>query len=202
MIKLVRKYLRRHVGANAKGIFRNSQCVIALILACVVVSLSRLEANFFSYSTISLLISYNFMALGFTITGLAVVFALPNQTYIRFLAEAEESRASSGIKRVSAWQRILFILSWNGFCHFVALIVMLGVLLGSFSKQELVVAPTWAPNLLIALANGVVVTIQGYALLQFLSTLLSAFLFCNTYAYVTLGQERQKIRAERRAAND
>jgi hypothetical protein len=149
--------------------------VIAAAIAWNPYSLERA----ISESVVSQMVNYNFMAFGFTVAALTIVFAIPGTKFQDYMFERAEKFPERG---QGPWEDALFIMVWNGVVHFIGLGTAVFTLANCFDSSsgeaEAIFAFSGHPN---AEIFGLFLFFQLYAACQFLMTLLSSYFFCASY---------------------
>ena len=131
------------------------------------------------FEIVTQLINYDFIAFGFTVAAMAIVFAVPNGRYIDMMFKAAKLHPEKGS---GPWEDALFIMTWNGAVHFFALIGTLIAIACSFNLSEEHYPFIWdASKTTTKVTYGFLIAVQIYALLQFFMTLLSIYFFCMRY---------------------
>lgn len=157
----------------------SSQPLFTMILAICFVVPGQFYTSLIRYEVVYQLVSYNFMAFGFTIAALAIIFAIPSRRFINLMFEASARNPERG---AGPWEDALFIMAWNGIVHFSALIASLSAMAFSFDFNKDHSPFIWdALGLGTKLTYFLMIWLQLYALVQFLMTLLSIFFFCSSY---------------------
>lgn len=172
-------YFSRYVRPHARAILKSPHLWVAVFCGLVIVTHGRAYRGFIAPDVMEVFVNYNFMVFGFTVAALTIVFAVPTQKFVAFLSEAGSTIPD---KVTGPWEKALFIMSWNGFVHFCALVASLSVLIFSFLEGEN--AKKLAYDLSDPVTAGVFfvfVSLQIYALLQFLASLLSVYFFCAVF---------------------
>lgn len=179
MIGTVYHYFKKYVRPERRRVLMSIQPWLAIFLALVIVIHPGISERFLAFEAIQILVNYNFMAFGFTIAALTIVFAVPNSKFIEFMFEASERRPDLG---AGPWEDALFVMSWNGFAHFIALIASLLTLAISYNFKVDHAPLVYDVSVISSKSiYGLFWAVQIYALMQFLETLLSTYLFCSTY---------------------
>lgn len=162
-----------------RRIFLNLQIPACAGLATFLASRPYSLERALSESVISQMVSYNFMAFGFTIAALTIVFAIPGTRFQHYMFERAEKHPEKGR---GPWEDALFIMAWNGLVHFVGLISAAFTLANCFDATSGDAKPIFAfdghPNVELF---GLFLFVQMYAVCQFLMTLLSSYFFCASY---------------------
>jgi TRAP-type C4-dicarboxylate transport system permease small subunit len=179
MIPAVGLYLRRYVRPNLRKIVLSPQVLVSMGVALLIVAHPTALSGYLTTDITGVLVNYNFMVFGFTIAALAIVFAVPTQRFVSFLIESERRLPDS---ITGPWESALFIMSWNGFVHFCALVATITTLILCFDYTE----PTKqfaydATGLGTKAVFWAASALQIYALLQFLASLLSVYFFCAVF---------------------
>lgn len=172
-------YFSRYVRPQAAAILRSAHLWVAVLIGLTVVTHGRAYRGFIAPDITEVFVNYNFMVFGFTIAALTIVFAVPTQKFVNFLAQSGKVIPQNV---TGPWEKALFIMSWNGFVHFCALTASLCVLIFSFTEGDTDKSIFW--DVSDPLTGGVYflyVTLQVYALLQFLASLLSVYFFCAVF---------------------
>jgi hypothetical protein len=194
MIESLYHYIRKYVSPQARRILFDTQPLISILLGTLLYFHRDLLERVTAYEVFYQLVSYNFMAFGFTIAALTIVFAVPNQRFVDFMFDASEHFPHRG---VGPWEDALFVMSWNGVVHFLSLASsLLGMALSfDFSKDH---SPKifLLPDNTNAFVYSVFIALQSYALMQFLVTLLSVYFFCISYIrHLRTERVRQRVPA-------
>lgn len=190
MIDTLYHYGKKYVAPQWKRLVLDWQWPIALaITAALSWNHSRLRIPI-TYEVIYQFVSYNFMAFGFTIAALTIVFVVPSDRFTDFMFRASERSPRRG---QGPWEDALFLMSWNGLVHFLSLVCSICVLAFCFDysgdKYPLIYSLDPINNRIVF---GGYVFIQIYTIFQFLMTLLSVYFFCASYV--------RKLRQDRATA--
>jgi hypothetical protein len=172
-------YFSRYVRPHSVAILKSPHLWLSALIALTVVSHGRAYRGFIAPEITEVFVNYNFMVFGFTIAALTIVFAVPTQKFVNFLSESGKSIPDNV---TGPWEKALFIMSWNGVVHFVALICSLSILIFAFTESGPDKSLSWDMS---EIATSAVffgyVLVQTYALFQFLASLLSVYFFCAVF---------------------
>ena len=162
-----------------RRIFLNLQIPACAAIAAAIASRPYSAERALSESVVAQMVNYNFMAFGFTVAALTIVFAIPGSRFQDYMFERAEKHPERG---QGPWEDALFVMAWNGIVHFLGLIASAFVLANCFEYSSGNPRPIFAfegfPN---APLFGLFLFGQIYAVCQFLMTLISSYFFCASY---------------------
>lgn len=111
---------------------------------------------------VSNLITYDALVLSFCVAAVALVIALPNERFARFLASSAEDKSTS------PYQDLVFVFAWTAAVHWGALLFLLVIQLFGLKRQMFPLPTDW--DLWSCLLIGFYF-LQIYALMQFFATI-------------------------------
>lgn len=179
MFGTVWHFLKHYAAPRWRRIVLNLQMLTCAVMAWLVASRPYSLERALSENVIGQMVNYNFMAFGFTIAALTVVFAVPNARFQDYMFERAAKNPEKG---EGPWEDALFIMAWNGVVHFIGLGSAVFVLANCFKENAGDTLPVFSfegfPN---APIFALFLFVQAYAACQFLMTLLSSYFFCASY---------------------
>jgi hypothetical protein len=179
MLGTIWHFLRVYASPQWRRIVLDLQIPLCACLAWLISSRPYSLERAMSESVVGQMVNYNFMAFGFTVAALTIVFAIPGTGFQNYMFERAEENPEKG---QGPWEDALFIMAWNGLIHFIGLASSIFVLANCFKQVSGDSQPVFSfigqPN---ATIFGVFLFFQIYAACQFLMTLFSSYFFCASY---------------------
>lgn len=161
-------YLRIAAKGHWRKILFSSNPYIALVISIFLI-VQPVETIILPYrigQITDFSTDYNLVILGFSVTGLALVVAIPSITFSKFLSEKNNLGQSP-------YRDLIFIFSWTSLLHFLSFII--SVFFMFFNEGEFVFIYHNNVSLLL-LFSWFYVFVQIYSVIQ-LSSLMFAIIF-------------------------
>lgn len=179
MIETIFRYIQKYVSPRNRRIFGNWQPWLCALAGFDLAISPSFAHNVIRFELVNQLVVYDFTSFGFTIAAMTIVFAVPNRDFMEFMFEVGEKKPEYG---EGPWEDALFIMSWNGFVHFLALVWSFLLLMFAFDykSDHDPAALNFNHPAIIAMVF-LFATIQIYAIVQFIVTMLSIYFFCAAY---------------------
>ncbi len=129
-------------------------------------ALLRVDFHLLAHTFFGASLTYSSIALGFCVTGVTMTLAFADQSFVRRLVSSRVTKDSAHCM----YSDLLFVFTWTAFVHLL-LIASSIICLFAYKPTAILFEPTayWA----VTGMSGFVVGLQAYALLQFLSTVLT-----------------------------
>lgn len=172
-------FFKFYAAPEWRRVVLNLQIPVCAVLAWLVARHPYSLERSMSESVVAQMVNYNFMAFGFTIAALTIVFAIPGTRFQDYMFERAEKNPDKGR---GPWEDALFIMAWNGVVHFIGLVSAVFVLANCFQNIDGNNAPVFlfSGDANVA-AFSLFLFVQLYAVCQFLMTMLSSYFFCASY---------------------
>ena len=187
MFVSLQTYFARHVVKRLSRILIAAHPYIAMLAAYILVfkgqdyDIPKLALGSFS----SKAISYNTVVFGFCVTAIALIIAIPNSNFLYFVARNRED----------AYRDLAFVFSWTGVVHWLAFVtdiysfVVYGSECNMLSDHTTPYKSAWL---------FFVVSLQIYAVLQFLVNLIATFEIADLYGMWLVAESRKRTKQSRK----
>lgn len=179
MVKTIIQYLRDEVCLRLRTIVLDSSGWIAVTFSTLIIYYGgeRLFTENVILNMANYLLTYASIALGFSLTGLTLVIALPDKMFARTLAlKAIKGRPGN------AYTNLLFVFSWTACCHWLLIVTTILMLIFSFCSSQL----HEGASIISAVMIWVVLANTVYCVEQFLITIITLSQVGNLYAKVII----------------
>lgn len=179
MFGAITHFFRNYVSPSRGRLLFNLQMPCAVFVGLLLAFRESSLSKIIDFDVISVIVNYNFMSFGFTIAALSIVFAIPNSSFQDYMFRRSREHPERG---QGPWEDALFIMAWNGFVHFVCLVLSLVILLFSFEMVDGERLAIYSfSNCINKLIYSIFIISQTYTIIQFLMTMLSVYFFCSLY---------------------
>lgn len=167
MFTYIRKYTTEEIGPRVRDIVLHSNAVVAISAAAAVYFLAPSTAigQISRHALGEALLTYSSIALGFSLTGITLVLALPDTSFVKLLTASTNKHTKK-----CAYSDLVFVYSWTAVIHWALVVAACVVTLSSDDKTKLYATGNGTPEQ-VALAAFCGLAI--YAISQFLVTIIT-----------------------------
>jgi hypothetical protein len=167
MIGAIRQYAKDEVWPRRRRILLQPQIVGAVALGVLTSQFGAAWpfAELKMGDMTMMLLTYSAIALGFCITGMALVLTLPNEGFVSLLMHHRLGRHSE-----SSYSDLLFVFSWTAVVHWST--VVLSIIAVCIRRPDRVVLMV-SDGVGWRVLAGCIVALSCYALIQFLLTVIT-----------------------------